>query len=385
MAPRQVSVCQVIEATAGGTRKHLRLLLEGLSRERFRLAAVVSCRRKEEGFLGDLERFRSLGVNVVDVPMAREICPLEDLRSYRALKAALADIRPDVVHTHGSKGGFLGRLAARAVGVRAVVHTPHIFAFQWNRGWRRSLFLALERFAARRCDRIVCLSEAQRRITAEAGVLPSERLTVIPNGIDANEYPGLRARGEIRSEFGLPPDAPVVGMVGRLMPQKGCGNFIRAAALVARELPAARFVLVGGGPLEGELRREADALGLSGRLVFAGHREDAAGLYPAFDLFVLSSLWEGMPYVVLEAMASRLAVVATRIPGMEDVVVEGETGSLVPLDSTGEIARAISSLLADREKRSRMGEAGRARVEREFTLPRFIAEHERLYEELVKD
>jgi len=378
----RVRVCQVVEATAGGVRRHLELLLASIDPDRIELACVVSCER-EPRFRADLERYRAMGVTLVEVPMQRNISPLADLRSYRRLKAALAEFAPDVAHTHGSKGGFLGRLAARAAGVRGVVHTPHVFAFEWMHGARGRFYLALERYAARRCDRIVCLSEAQKLLSAERGLLPPEQLEVIANGVDPALYPGTRPRAEVREELGLPSGAPVVLMVARLMPQKGCRNFIRAAGMVARKLPEVHFCLIGDGPLESVLRAEVERQGIADRFHLAGHVEGADRLYGAFDLFVLSSLWEGLPYVVLEAMASRLAVVATRIPGTTDLVDEGRTGYLVTPDSLEEIAGRIVELMSDDASRAAMGETGRERVEKHFTLDAFARAHEALYEELA--
>ena len=378
----RVSVCHILEATAGGTRKHLDLLLGSLDRDKFDLSCVVSPNR-EPGFAADLERFRSLGVRVETVSMRREISPLADWRSYRGVKRALRTVSPQIVHTHGSKGGFFGRLAARAVGVGSVVHTPHVFAFQWNAGLKGRFYRALERYAARRCDRIIALSESQKRLTVEAGLLPPERVEVIANGVDPAAYPSAHPAGEIRSRLGLGAEGPIVVMVARLMPQKGCRNFIRAAALVLAELPEIRFCLIGDGPMEEELRAEVGRLGIEGNFQLAGHVERASDTYTAFDLFVLSSLWEGMPYAELEAMASRLAVIATRIPGTVDLVTEGETGHLVTPDSTEEIASRIVELMRDDALRRRMGEAGRRRVEEEFTLGRFTRAHEELYAKLA--
>ncbi len=376
MAP--IRLCLVLEATSGGTRRHLGLLLHNLDRDKFELSCIVSPNR-EEGFLEDARRYREAGIRVEVVSMQRAISPVADLASYGAVKRAMADISPDIVHSHGSKGGFFGRLAARACGVKAVVHTPHVFSFQWNRGLKGRLYLALERYAARRCDRIVALSEGQRQLTASSGIKPAGAVDVIANGVDPGLYPRGRSREDIRAELSLPAEADIAVMVARLMPQKGCRNFIRAAQIALAESPDAHFCLIGGGPLEATLRDEVDRLGMSERFHMVGHREDAAELYPGFDLFVLSSLWEGMPYVLLEAMASSLAVVATRIPGTEDLVAGGETGLLADINDPAEIASAIVSLLSDPERRRSMGEAGRARVESRFTLARFIEAHEELY------
>jgi len=377
----RLRVLQVLEATEGGTRRHLLYLLERLPRDRFDLAAAVSLRRGARVFARDAERLRAAGVRVHEVPMRRRIAPLADYVSLSKLRAVIAREKPDVVHTHASKAGFLGRAAARLARVERVVHTGHVFAFQWATGAKRRRYLALERFAARWADALVCVGPAQHRTAIEAG-LPAAKLVTIPNGVDAARFESLaapEARARVRAELGLAGDARVVGTVARLAPQKGCGHLMRAARTVLERDPKAIFLLVGSGALEAKLCAEADALGLGERFRFLGERPDAERLYAAMDLFVMPSLWEGLPYAVLEAQASGLAVVASRIPGLVDLVSDGETGRLIELGDEKGLAGAILELLEDRALAARMGAAGRERVRTEFRLDRFIERHAALY------
>ena len=378
----RIKVVLVLEATEGGTRRHLLDIVNGLPADRFDLLPVISLRPSGE-FQPDLERMWTAGQRVEVVPMRRGPAPFRDLLALWRIWRIFRRERPDVVHAHGSKGGLLGRLAARLAGVKRIYHTPHVYPFQWAGGLRRLIFLAAERMLWRLSDKVVAVGRGQAQVALDLRVARPDRLTVIPNGVDAGHFESLAApeeRAEVRRELGLADDDLAVGMVARLSPQKGCGHFLRAARIVADKNKKARFLLIGAGPLLPYLHALADDLDIRDRVIFLGHRPDAERLYAALDLFVLSSLWEGLPYVVLEAQACGLAVVASRIPGCVELVENGVTGYLVDLHDEEEIAARIAELLADADKRAAMGAAGRERVQRDFRLDRFLELHAELYE-----
>lgn len=378
----RIKLCYVCEATAGGVRKHLRELFAAFARpeENFELHALLG-NRGEPGFDAELERLRALGVRAEVLPeLRREIGWTHDRAAYAALKARLAAVAPRIVHTHGSKAGFLGRLAAHALGIPRIIHTPHVFPFQWTAGLRRAFYLRLERYAARRCHKVVCVGPGQHAEALRLRVAAPAQLTVIVNGVDAPSpaQPGqIRA---LRARLHLPPQAEVVGMVARLAPQKGVGHFLDAAAQVLRARPQTVFVLAGGGPLEHEVRTRAAALGLDrDRMKILGHVEAAEELYPAFDVLALSSLYEGLPYVLLEAMARGVPVVATAVQGSRDAVEDGVTGLLALSGDAQALGGQILRLLADAALRQRIGAAALERVRQHFSLGHFIGAHRQLY------
>jgi glycosyltransferase involved in cell wall biosynthesis len=356
-------------------------LIWGLPEDRFDVLAVVSPRSDGE-FLPDMEDMWLRGRRVEVIPMHRNPAPFSDVLAVYRLWRLLRRERPDVLHVHGSKGGLLGRLAGRMAGVPRIYHTPHVYPFQWARGLRRLILLAGERLLWRLSTSVVAVGQGQAAVALGMRLAVPERLVTIPNGVDADHFARLASpenRASVRRELGLAPDCLAVGMVARLAPQKGCGHFLRAARAVADRFPSAVFLLVGSGPLLPVLRAMAGDLGLGSRMMFLGHRQDADRLYAALDLFVLSSLWEGLPYAILEAQASGLAVVASRIPGCEELVESGKTGYLVEMhDETG-IARKICELLADRDLRKRMGGYGQQRVATLFRRDTFISAHVALY------
>ncbi|MFH0938466.1 MAG: glycosyltransferase family 4 protein [Planctomycetota bacterium] len=377
-------LCYICEATQGGVRKHLCQLIHIFLRpeEGCEVYAILGD-RGEPGFREELTQLAATHNNFryIFVPeLRRSIHPWRDLRAYRQIKAHLRSIAPDLIHTHSSKAGFLGRQAAQRLGIRNVIHTPHVFPFQWSAGLRGRMYLMLERHAAQFSRAIICVGQSQRDDALSRGVAEPEKLVVIPNGIEPPAPISSEQRAALRAALGLTAQTPAVGMVARLSPQKGVGIFVRAAALVLKKKPETVFLLVGSGPLEGEVRRRATELNLPPeKFRLLGHREDAEALYPGFDVLVLSSLYEGLPYVLLEAMAWGVPVVATDVLGSRDVVVNGEAGLLAQVSDPDDIARQTLSLLNDPAQHARHSAASRQRVVREFSFKAFVDAHRRLY------
>jgi glycosyltransferase involved in cell wall biosynthesis len=389
-APSQQArkLCYICEATEGGVRKHLRDLLRVFVRpeEGFEISAILGD-RDEPGFREELAQLAAArpSFTFTFVPsLRRALCPLNDTRAYRHIKALLRARRPEIIHTHSSKAGFLGRQAAHALGLANVLHTPHVFPFQWTTGLKRRFYLALERHAARLCRTIVCVSESQRADAVAQRLCAPEKLVVVRNGLELPAASTARERSTARAALGIAENTPVVGMVARLAPQKGVGAFIGAAAEILRQRPEVLFLLVGSGPLEGEMRARLAGLRIPPeRFRLLGHREDTGALYPAFDVLILSSLYEGLPYVLLEAMACGLPVIATDVLGSRDVVLDGQTGLLARANDSAQIAAQTLKVLNDAELRARLGAAARVRVAEQFSFAAFVAGHRVLYSACV--
>lgn len=363
-------VLHVTEATVGGIRQHVHHLALGLDRRMFSVGVACPPVRQrcfgDDQFVADL---RDQDVRLHLVPMRREPDPASDLVAL--LRLIHVARQYDIVHTHSSKAGFLGRLAARLAGVPATLYTPNAFAFLAP-GRAARLFYALERFAACFTDGLVACSPSEAR--AAACLLPQERIHVIPNAVDLSRFAPVDRASRT---------ALVVGMVARLASQKAPEVFVRAAAHVCRSRSDVQFWLIGDGELRAPLEALARQLGVAPAVQFLGHRRDVPALLHALDLFVLTSRYEGLPFSVLEAMACGLPVIATRAPGTVDVVEDGVTGLLTALDAPEETSEAILALLAAPQRARALGEAGRRRAEERFSLPAMLKAHAALYQELV--
>ena len=291
--------------------------------------------------------------------------------------------RPDIVHfnLHHPFACRYAILAAALAGVPVRIATNHLPTIPPNAyTWKGRLVLRL----AYRCVQAMLVdSETNRRRALANYPIAPERLKVVPHGIRVEDFPTEGTRAAVAEEFGLQARAPIVGTVGRLSPQKATEDFIEAAALLRRRFPDAQFLIVGEGERRAELERLVVARGLSASVRFTGYRQDVPRLLAAMDVFVLSSLYEGMPFSILEAMAAARPVVATRVDGVPEVVAEGETGVLVPPREPEQLADAIGFLLVHPDRAREMGRRGRERVRAHFSWERMVETIERLYRELL--
>jgi glycosyltransferase involved in cell wall biosynthesis len=316
-----------------------------------------------EGSLGD--RARAEGLRVVVVPeLRRSIHPLRDWQSYRRLVQRLQELRPEIVHTHSSKAGILGRLAARRLGIPCV-HTIHGAAFHYGQGrLAYQTYRAAERCAAPWTARFISVSDDMTAEYVRAGIAPADRFVTIYSGFDVEPFLAPPTPpAETRRRLGLSPDAIVVGKIARLFHLKGHEFLLRAAPAIAAAAPRVRFLLVGDGLLRPEIEREIARLGLADRFIFTGlvPPEQIPELMHAMDIVVHTSQWEGLARVLPQGLISGKPVVAYDVGGAREVVLPGQTGCLLPRDSVAELAEAVVALAGDPVLRARLGRCGRER------------------------
>jgi glycosyltransferase involved in cell wall biosynthesis len=368
----------VIEATIGGTRRHVVDLVGGLARAGVDVGLVAAAER-EPAFRGDLARLAAAGVRVHELAMVRSLSPARDYAHLKALEGILARERPDVVHTHSSKAGVLGRLASetRALGRR--VHTPHTFAFLFSAMFgplQRQLFRQIEAALAARSECLIAVSAGEAETMRASGVVDPARVRVVHNGIDPAPWRTARP-----VQLGLPAGAPAILVAGLLNAAKG--QDLAIAALALPGLERAHLLLAGHGEQRAALERQALELGVAGRTHFLGWRDDLPELVAAADLVCVPSRWEALPYVVLEAMAARRPVLATAVDGSRDLV-DDSTGALVPPEDPAALAAAAARLLAaESPARAALGERAAERVERGYTLDAMVAKTRAIYAEVA--
>lgn len=365
-------VVHVMEATIGGTRRHLRDVSALQAADGFDVTVVASAER-EPAFRADLAELSARGVRVRELPMVRAISPWRDARHVRALAALLRELAPDVVHTHSSKAGVLGRVASLWTGRGKRVHTPHTFAFLFQGMFsprKRAFFREVERRLARRTHAIVAVSASEAETIRASGIVPPARLHVVPNGIDP--APWLAAEPLERASLGVPADVPLALVAGLLNVAKGQDI---ALALLAE--PACRslvLLVAGNGAERAALERQATELGVADRVRFLGWRDDVPRLVRTCDFVLLPSRWEGLPYAVLEAFAACVPVVATPVDGARELVIDGETGALATAIDARALATATARLLAlSPAERAALGRAGRELVVARHTLRHMVA------------
>lgn len=324
-----------------------------------------------------------LGIPTRVVPsLVNRISPFTNFTAVRELYKIMVQGEFDIVHTHSSVAGIVGRFAALAAGIPVILH--HVHGWAMHDGMRpltKWVYLTLERISASFTDRIITVAKPDIRKGHDQGIGSREKFTLIHNGIDLDKFRRTtRAEKKLRAELGLKPYSRVIGMVGRLDEQKNPLDLIRAASIVVKSHPDTQFMVIGDGNLRPDSEQLIRELGLEGKFVLPGFRDDVDRILPLLSITAMSSLWEGLPLAFMEAMSAGKPIVANDVDGASDVVKDGETGFLVPPGQPEAMAERIQTLLNDEELCSRMGSLARERSE-DYSLQKMIGSLDSLYKE----
>lgn len=368
---RRPKILEAISEGVGGGAKHVYDLVRKLQGE---FAFSVACPDNGPYFV----KFKDLGVPVFEVPFTA-FSP----RSFFLIRRRMQRDGIELVHVHGRKAGLYGRLACLYADT-PVVYSFHGLHYQKHGALLRTLSVGVERALAKHTDRFINVSSSERQACLALGLLNVERSLVVYNGIDWQSFDTLKVDiGQVKSELGFDPNDVVVGHIAKFDVQKAQDDLAAAIPFVLEECPGAKFLFVGDGALRPHIEDQVTRLGVDRQVVFTGYRDDVARLLKAIDVVALPSRWEGLSLVLLEAMACRKPIVASRVTGNIDVVVDGVTGFLVPGGSPEALAGKIIRLLQDAQLRDELGRHGRERVEQEFSLTRMVAQMRSVYQDLL--
>jgi glycosyltransferase involved in cell wall biosynthesis len=363
-APRRILI--LLTSSSGGAGTQALQLARGLDPREFAVEVAFG-----PGEPLDRE-FAELGLPVHHLSLSRGLSPLVNLRGLWQVKRLLERGRYAALLTSCSLAGFVGRIAARLVGTPVVIHIIQVWASRpWQPLWRQRLYRQIERGLDRWTTHYVAASGAMAEFGVQHGILKRESVEVIFNAAELPP-PAPGSRSALRRELGIPDDAPLIGTLGRLEPQKGVEHFLAAALLVLKARPEARFLVVGQGPLQAKLEGQARELGIAHAVRFTGWRRDVAEVLNSLDVLALASLWEPFGIVLAEAMLAGLPVVATSVDGIPEVVAEGQTGWLVKVGDERALADRLLELIADPLRRQSFGQAGRARALTLFSVERMV-------------
>ena len=333
-----------------------------------------------------LEEAKASGIEVVLMPeMRREIHPWRDLRALRSLTRILRETEPHIVHTHSSKAGILGRVAARRASIPVIIHTIHGQAFHPNLNrLTNSLFIKLERYVSRFTHKIITVADAMTEQAVAAGVAPEEKFVTVRSGMEVEHFLGSdKHREETRQRFGFSPEHVVVGKIARLAPLKGYEYMLELIAELCPRHPQLRFMFVGDGQLWHELEATAEAMGIRDKIVFTGlvPATEVPACISAMDIVVHTSLREGLARVLPQALLSCKPVVSFDIDGAREVVLNGETGFLVEPRSMPGLIQSVETLVQDPALGRRMGERGRELCRHPFDKKVMVEEIIEVYRE----
>jgi glycosyltransferase involved in cell wall biosynthesis len=357
------------------------LSMKGMDRNVFKVELACA----PGGRLIDLVQKNDMKVRIFK-NLVQPIHPLKDLLAVANITSYLKNNNYHIVHTHNSKAGFVGRLAARIAGIPVVIHTVHGFAFHDQEPpWRQLLFRNLERLASHMCDKMIFISQPLVDWALREKIVRRDKIVKIYSGIDLDQFRPVTEDENIRirKKWNIGHDDAVIGIVSKLWEGKGHEVLIQAFKEIKKEIKGARLVIVGEGPLEGRLHDLADKLGLTESVLFTGFQMDVSEIIASFDIAVLPSFFEGMGRVLLEAMAMEKPVVASRVGGIPDLVKDNINGFLTtPGDKEG-LTDALKKLLNDKRLAIKMGKEGRKRVTDRFSADVMVRSINNIYIECL--
>lgn len=360
-----MKICHVItRMIIGGAQENTLLSIKGALEKGHEVTLITG---PTDGPEGKLLRDQPLpGLKVIECPwLVREISPLNELKAYSFIKKICRQERYDVVHTHTSKAGIIGRIAGRAAGVPLVVHTIHGLAFHpYQSAWKNRLYIFLEKLAAKYCDEIYCVAQAMIDQSLAAGIGKKEMFKVVYSGMEIETFLNAKADPVLRNELGIPENAVVFSTVARLFPEKGYEDFIPVAIRIAKRVPNACFLLIGNGILMDPIRKEVEEAGVSDRFFFPGlvSPGDVHKYLALSHALVHLSLHEGLPRAAVQSLGCGNPVIGYALDGTPEVVRNGETGWLIQPRDLDSVESAMMEVIEDPETARRYGANGKSMV-----------------------
>lgn len=392
---KKITVMHVITRfDKGGSAQNTYLSVLGLKKNHFH-TVLVSGRTLEsemkseetEALNEDIQILQSENIEFIQCPsLVREINIVKDIKALYEIVKIIKKCKPSIIHTHTSKAGLLGRWAAKLCEVPIIIHSPHGHVFFGYFGPIQSkLFILLEKWASLITDKIVTLTDREKRDHLVHKISKERKFSVIFSGVDLRKFKeiSLHKKLELKQKLGIPERSQIVGTVGRLVPIKGHEYFIKAARYILLKHPQTHFLIIGDGSLREDLETKAQKLGVDKNLLFLGWREDVDVILSLFDIFVLSSLNEGMGRVLVEAMALGKPIVASDVGGIPDLVIHNKNGLLVRPKKSKELADSIQILMENEKKRKEMGNEGMGIVSK-YSANKMVTQIICLYTDLLR-
>jgi len=391
---RKIKVVHIITRfDKGGSAENTLLTVLGLNKEKYSILLIkglsLESEMSDEESLAVSESLKIAeenNIKVINLPfLVRKIAPLTDLKALFTLFKILRKERPDIVHTHTSKAGFLGRFASFLARVPIIIHTPHGHVFHSYFGpTLTKIFVIAEKISSLITDKIITLTNRERDEHIERRIAPLNKFITIHSGVDLDRFMNLNIDiKKKKKELNIPQDFYVIGTVGRLVPIKGHKYLVSAAEMIIKEFPKTVFVIVGDGFLKPILERHAEALGIRKNIVFTGWRKDVPEILYLFDVLVFPSLNEGMGRVMIEGMSLGKPIVASNVGGIRDLIEDGKNGLLVPPRDSNALRKAISRLIRNKKLAEGLGKIGKMEVYPDFDASTMVKKIDNLYESLL--
>ena len=376
----KIRVLHVLRQATGGMREHVTTLLKKMDSNMYDL--MVAC---PPNTIVDRE-IVSMGRRIIYLEMSPQFNPVSDSKCILKLIETIKRYQVQVVHTHGARAGFLGRSAALLAGTPVIISTVHNFVYHNSvPSWQKWALHLLEKGMIRSTTRFITVSRALAEEIARIDKVPWEKIDVVYNGVDLENFNVILDCKERKRRLGLDPHAIIIGTAGRLIATKGVSYFIEAAQRIKRTHPKAQFLIVGDGPERAALERLAVRLGIGEDVKFTGYRRDLLGILPVINVFVVPSLSEGQSIVTLEAMAARRPVVAFKTGGLPEIITNNRSGILVPEMDSRHLAQRIIDLLENPKQAEKLGNTARSVVEQKFQQYQMVQKTEEIYRQCLRE
>lgn len=368
---RKIRILHITQATGGGVERYIQMLLKYLDHELYENDLLISLE-------SDVSAYEGMAERIEQVDMRREI-GLHDIYAITKVRKVIKELQPDIIYAHSSKAGAIVRLAN--LGLRKpCIYNAHGWAFNMRGSQKKQVVYTLaERMLSPLCDKIVCISESEKKTALEKGICKESRIQVIMNGIDIPEYDRYQATMPDRTACNLPADAFLIGMVGRVCQQKAPDVFVQAAEIIKKRIPNAFFVIVGNGELENGVWQFAVEHGLTDSLLITGWVENPMEYIRCFDVAVLLSRWEGFGLAIAEYMLAEKPVVATKVDAIPELIQQEENGLLVEPDDPVAAANAVCRIHDDIYLRNRLTRFSSNLAKEKYNIYRVAKEHEKLF------
>lgn len=371
---KRIRVLHVAEA-AGGVERYLQTLFKYSDKEQ--VENILVCSQNY-----DYKKIKSLADRVIVLKMAHQIDPTSDIKVEKALRRIIKQLKPDIVYAHSSKAGALARIADLGLKNR-VIYNPHGWAFNMQQSAKKKeMYKWVEKISAHFCDKIVCISDAEKESALREKICKPSKLQVIYNGIDLEAIKNTIPK--TKAELNIPEDAFVVGMVGRLSKQKAPDVFVKAAKLIKDKIPNAYFLMVGDGELRGQVENLIHQYDLGSSFLITGWVDNPTAYMKIMDVGMLLSRWEGFGLVLPEYMACGVPIVATNVDAIPNIIKDGVNGMLVNKDSFVGVQKVCTGLKNDTELKDRIIASAKSMVRNKFGAKRVAKESIGLYKDLEK-
>lgn len=372
---KRIRVLHVAEA-AGGVERYLQTLFKYSDKEQ--VENILVCSQNY-----DYKKFEKLADRVIVLKMAHQINPSSDIKVEKALRKIIKEIKPDIVYAHSSKAGALARIADLGINNK-VIYNPHGWAFNMQRSAKKKeMYKWVERISTHFCDKIVCISDAEKESALREKICKSDKLQVIYNGIDLEEIKNTKSKS--RKELGIPEDAFVVGQVGRLSEQKAPDTFVKAAKLIKEKIPKAYFILVGDGELRGQIEKMIHEARLDNSFLITGWIDNPAAYMKIMNVGTLLSRWEGFGLVLPEYMACRVPIVATDVDAIPNIIQDSKNGILVRKNNFEAVSKAVNELFDKSSLRKQLINNTEQVANEKYNAIRLTHESIQMYLRLLND